>query len=215
MSLTKRVDEVVDFVRKHPDQMTRAEVDELHKLAEQVYVLAFTQGLADALPQVSELVPQLKSSDPRLRPVQFESKVHLPGDWDIAPPHDSSGLPPVQPLAGGTDTDDTLYERAFLVCASPHWFNDMRVLRTLAEAQSDRTPLELLEAMPDETRMTCVDLAKELRLKPEPLRSRLKRWRKDNFEGWHEINEPKARQSKYLYEVSAVRHVLRDALAGK
>jgi len=113
MSLTQAIDEAVDFVCAHSDQMTRAEMDEFQRLTESVYVSAFRAKLTDALPKVSELIPQLESSDPPLPPVQFESKLHLPGDWD-----------PVLPPDG---------ERPFLVCASPRWFHDMEVLRSLAE----------------------------------------------------------------------------------
>jgi hypothetical protein len=53
-------------------------------------------------------VPQLESADPPLPPVQFETKLNLPYDPDKSGP------------------------RAFLVCASPRWFEDMDTLRKLA-----------------------------------------------------------------------------------
>ncbi len=132
MSLREAIDRAVDCVRAHPDQMTRAEVDEFYKLADEVYVLAFRANLADALPRVPELRPQLESDLLSLPPVQFESKLNLPGDWDNAPSLDDDGLPLMRSSLNDT-TDYEPTQRAFLVCASPRWFHDMETLRALAE----------------------------------------------------------------------------------
>lgn len=111
--LIKALDEAVAYVREHPDEMTRSEVDAFYPLAERVYLLAFESGLHGALPKVPELRPQLESNDPPLPPVQFESKLNLPGDWD-----------PLVPVG----------EKKFLVCAPPRWFADMSALCALAES---------------------------------------------------------------------------------
>jgi hypothetical protein len=127
MSLTEAIDRVVIYVRKHPERMTRAEIEEFRGLAEDVYLLAFRVGLDRALPQVPEMRPQVESNEPALPPVQFESKLNLPGDWDMIPPCDDDGLPTSGPL-----------QPVFLVCASPRWFHDMATVRKLAEAQNKK-----------------------------------------------------------------------------
>ena len=137
MSLTKAIDRAVEYVQAHPDQMTRNDVDEFHRLADEVYLLAFRAELVGALPHVPELRPQLESELPPLPPVQFESKLNLPGDWDFASPLDQDGLPPVQPLCSDDTTDDDPTQRVFLVCASPRWLHDMGVLRVLAESEPE------------------------------------------------------------------------------
>ncbi len=69
MSLTQAIDEAVDYVRTHPYQMTRGEVDEFQRLAERVYYLASRAGLVANLPQVPELQPELESNNPAFPPV--------------------------------------------------------------------------------------------------------------------------------------------------
>jgi hypothetical protein len=138
MSLVQAIDQAVAFVRAHPDQMTRAEMDEFHRLAESVYLFAFRAGLDRALPQVSELRPQLESDQLTLPPAQFESKLHLPGDWErVVPAGDNDLLLPLR----WQDVDNlpATPEWVFLVCASPRWVHDMDVLRKLAEGQSDES----------------------------------------------------------------------------
>src|SRR5262245_54370441 len=105
--LVAAIDSAVEFVRTHahPDEMTRAEMGDFSRLANGVYLLASRAGLTHALPQVAELRPQLESSD--LPPVQFETKLNLPVDWDHT-------------------------EQVFLVTATDRWFDDMAMLRTLA-----------------------------------------------------------------------------------
>jgi hypothetical protein len=139
MSLVQAIDQAVAFVRAHLDEMTRAEMDEFHRLAESVYLLAFRAGLERALPQVSELQPQLESDQLTLPPARFESKLHLPGDWErVVPAGDDDLL--LLPLRW-QDVDDlpATPEWVFLVCASPRWVHDMDVLRKLAEQQSDES----------------------------------------------------------------------------
>lgn len=113
MSLVEAIDSAVAYVRAHPNEMTRAEVEDFRTLAEDVYMLAFRVGLADALPKVPELLPELESTDLPLSPVQFISKLNLPGDWDTS-----------------------VAEHVFLVCAPPRWFHDIEILRKLVEAKS-------------------------------------------------------------------------------
>jgi hypothetical protein len=114
--------------------MTRAEVEEFHRLAEVVYALAFPAGLSGALPQVPELRPQLESNLPELTlpPVQFESKLNLPGDWNPEMPDDDDDAPLVPPR--WQDDLPAVRNRVFLVCAPPRWFQDMNALRRLAKA---------------------------------------------------------------------------------
>jgi hypothetical protein len=138
MSLTTAIDEALDYLRAHPEEMTRDELDEFRDLAEAVYIGAVQAGFAGALPQVPEMKPALESQEPVLPPVQFETKLNLPGDWD--------------PVIGRDDGEDDLLRHdyspvvgdepcpvkrvnTFLVSAPPRWFHDMATLRKLAEAK--------------------------------------------------------------------------------
>lgn len=132
MSLTQAIDEAVDYVRAHPDQMTSAEMEEFRRLAQTVYLLAFrtVPVYVYALPKVPEMRPELESQDPPLPPVQFVTKLNLPGDWDRTSSDDDAILPPTRSLV---DDIPEPPEPGFLVCASPRWFADMASLRTLAD----------------------------------------------------------------------------------
>jgi hypothetical protein len=131
MSLVEAVDTAVAYVRSHPDQMSRAEVEQLHRLADEVYVLAHHAGLHHALPQVAELSPELETQDVPLPPVQFVTKLNLPGDWDAVAAETAE--PPA--LSWQDDSLDLpLPKRVFLPCASPRWYEDMGILRALAVA---------------------------------------------------------------------------------
>jgi hypothetical protein len=161
--------------------MTCDEVGCFGKLAERVYILATQAGLRGALPQVSELRPELESSQATpLPPVQFVTKLNLPGDWDAMPAdvdgHQAAPLPchnaaPGQPLPDeegapllrwqDASLDQPLPERVFLPCASPRWYDDMAVLRTLVETkggskagkdgQEGRGPTEIPSAEPKDS----------------------------------------------------------------
>jgi hypothetical protein len=127
-ALVAAIDEALAFVEAHPDRMTRVEVDRFHQLAGPVYILAVRAGLSGSLPQVPELQPQLEAQGLSLPPVEFESKLNLPGDWDLAeawdygmaPPGPGGELPPVP-------------ERMFLPVATPRWLADLAALRRRAE----------------------------------------------------------------------------------
>ena len=120
-NLVESIDSAVAFVRKCGQEMARSEMNQFHELAQRVYVLAFEAGLDGALPQVAELKPQVESLG--LPPVQFESKLNLPGDWE--------------PLRTLTDKGN------FLVGRAPRWFDDMDTLRLLAQKYID---IELTKA---------------------------------------------------------------------
>jgi hypothetical protein len=109
--MTSPVKQAVDFVRAHPQQMTRTELDEFKQIADEVYLMAIEAGVVEAIPKVPELRPQLESQDPPLPPVQFESKLNLSGDW-------------------GTTTPDV-----YMVCAAPRWFEDMEMLSDLLKTK--------------------------------------------------------------------------------
>ncbi len=95
------------------------------------------------------------------------------------------------------------------------WKNRLLALRALAETTEppqSSAPHKSPDDLPDDARMTHIDLAKALGLQPEPLRSRLNRWRKKHGEGCEEVTDVAAHQPKYLYRVGDVREVLREAL---
>ena len=122
--MTSPVKQAVDFVRAHPQQMTRIELDTFKQIADEVYLMAIEAGVVEAIPKVPELRPQLESQDPPLPPVQFESKLNLSGDW-------------------GTTTPDV-----YMVCAAPRWFEDMGMLAELLESEQvdpDAIPTEYCE----------------------------------------------------------------------
>jgi hypothetical protein len=150
MSLVQAIDQAVAYVHAHPDQMTRAELEEFSRLAESVYFGAIQADLIQALPQVPELRPQLESADPPLPPVQFETKLNLPGDWDYATVENDEPLP----LPRDDDEGDTqARERVFLVAAPPRWLHDMGVLSKLALEHESKSngPIETDQAWPNQT----------------------------------------------------------------
>jgi hypothetical protein len=139
MSLVQAIDRVTCYVHEHPCQMTRAEVNEFCELAQCGYVLVVRAGLLQSLPQISELRLELESQHPPLPPVQFISKLNLPGEWqtvwqDAADADDVRVMVPRQ----YQDVDELPppAERVFRVCASHRWLQDMATLRLLAETDS-------------------------------------------------------------------------------
>jgi hypothetical protein len=136
MSLAQAVQNAIQFVSGHPNTMTRAEVDEFHRLSDAVYDLAHAAGLAGALPKVDELLPQLQSDELALPPVQFEGKLNLPGDWDRPAPLDDDELLIMRP---SLDPDpEPPAKPTFRVCASPRWREDMERLLRRAEAREPK-----------------------------------------------------------------------------
>jgi hypothetical protein len=129
--LVRAIDDALAFASAHPDEMTRAEVDCFCELAERVYLLAYPLDLDRAFPHVPELQPELEFQDPPLPPVQFVSKLHLPGDWDIVSPADEGPLL----LPSWQEDPAPVPERTFLPCATKRWHHDMRALRKLADAR--------------------------------------------------------------------------------
>lgn len=134
--LVAAIDAAIAFVHAHPDEMTRSQVDEFKSLAADVYRLAHAANLLDSLPKVEELRPQLET--PSLGPVQFESKLHLPGDW-VRPQGDD--LPLLPSWYAVEEEPSEIPESKFLVGASPQsrWFEDMDLLRSLAESNAAPT----------------------------------------------------------------------------
>ena len=125
MSLVSSIDAAVEYVRAHSDFMSEAQVEEFRSLAERVYLQSFRAGIADAIPKVPELRPEVESSDPPLPPVQFETKLNLPGDWDNGPIRDDDEPLPfgIQRNADGTFRPDAKVSRqamaAFLMRLDP------------------------------------------------------------------------------------------------
>lgn len=74
---------------------------------------------------------------------------------------------------------------------------------------------DTLSNLPDDAMMNHRDLAAVLKLDAEPLRKRLDRWRKRNGDGWQELTEATSKEPRYLYQVRAVREVLREAIGTK
>src|SRR5262249_15789767 len=128
--LVAAIDCAVAYVRAHPDEMTRAEVDEFTQLAAHVYKLAHGAGLGSCLPQVPEFRPELESQNPPLPPVQFISKLNLSGDWYVR----RSGDDVLPDPPGLCDPEPEEPVRVFLTVAPPRWYQDMATLRELAEA---------------------------------------------------------------------------------
>jgi hypothetical protein len=136
--LAEAIDRAIEFVKAHPDEMSRDEVRQLEALADSAFMLAVRAGLEHLLPAVGELRAELESQDPPLPPVQFITRLHLGGDW-TARSSDSGALPPQYHVAG-EDLPPAPAESRFLPCATERWFHDMGQLRELAEAQPPPPP---------------------------------------------------------------------------
>jgi hypothetical protein len=97
------------FVKSHPHEILRSEMELYYELDMQLYVQAFSRNLDRALPKQHEVErPLYHPSLPQLPPVIFEGKTNLPGDW---------------------------INNSFIHCAFPRWERDMIALRALAETQ--------------------------------------------------------------------------------
>ncbi|MCH8047431.1 MAG: hypothetical protein IID44_27345 [Planctomycetes bacterium] len=105
MELLEAIDEAVVYVGPAGAcrKMTRDELTVFSQLATSVFMLVSQTNFVHALPQVSELEPQLASGE--LGPVQFETKLNLPGDW---------------------------HDELFFACVTQRWVDDMAVLRSMA-----------------------------------------------------------------------------------
>jgi hypothetical protein len=100
----------------------RSQVDDWCSLADHIYRLALADGRAEkAFPKVEELKPELESRlGPPLSPVQFISKLNLPGDW--------------------WPDNAVATDRAFQPCPTQRWFEAMISLLALAR-ESPPIPL--------------------------------------------------------------------------
>jgi hypothetical protein len=77
-------------------------------------------------------------------------------------------------------------------------------LETLKESLAKQTK----STNSDDGMLTHVDFAKRYGIPQEVARKRLARWRKANPGGnWTEVEYPKPREPRYLYRLSAVRHL--------
>jgi hypothetical protein len=73
-------------------------------------------------------------------------------------------------------------------------------------------PLAMLD---DEREMAPTEIAVALSLESEALRKRLERWRGGAADGFTEVANPKPRQPRFKYRISAVRHILAEMLTEK
>ncbi len=80
--LVEAIADALAFVNAHPDPLQDFEVEQFCEIAERVCNL-LPDSLKRHLPQVEGLRPVLESRDPPLPPVQFISKLNLPGDGTI------------------------------------------------------------------------------------------------------------------------------------
>ena len=164
VNLVEAIDLAKDFVQNCRDgdrhEMTREDVNRLYDLAQQVHRLAFALGVADALPRAAELQPQLESG--ALPPVQFESKLNLPGDWDyLAGPvrdiselrHHNGDLVLPHNCYGDDVAEWEPQERVYLVCATPRWWQDIEALRNVA-IDAEVRQKQSLALKPDHTNPT-------------------------------------------------------------
>ena len=209
--LVSVIDAVLAYVNEPREQpWSESEVDEFEALAGNVYKLSVRADLVQCLPQISNLAPLCDRRDSALRAVDFVSKLNLPGDWVLAPGESDRIDRDFLAIWKLADDGPAMPRYIFIPYAHQRWFDDLNTLRSLAS--TPKSPVSALEALPDDAMMTHVELATALDLRPEPLRSRLRRWMKSNNDGWQEISEPRPRQPRYLYRVGSVRHILREAL---
>ncbi|MCH7720176.1 MAG: hypothetical protein IH988_04190 [Planctomycetes bacterium] len=68
-------------------------------------------------------------------------------------------------------------------------------------------------AVDDEARLSPAELAERFDVPQDALRQRLDEWRKTNDQGWHEITDRKPRESKYMYRLESVRHIIKQMKA--
>jgi hypothetical protein len=149
MSPLQAIRETRQYALEHRDSMTREEVDRLVELAERAYRLAVPVGLAPSFPQQAELERELRDwrqaspegpAGPRSPPVQFVSRLNLPGDWDFPTCLDDDA-PLIWPDYLGPEGLKELEQRPpsppaiFRPQVTGRWLADMATLEALAEAQ--------------------------------------------------------------------------------
>jgi hypothetical protein len=145
--LTKAVQDILKLVRKeggHPYwskySLTCDEVDHFNQLAVIVCAEADKQGWGDRLPKKSELAPALEDPlQPDLPPVQYESRLLLPGNWTYKQIDNGGPLPSSYPLIGDDEELPKCPEKVFLPYPPPAWFHALEELLALAERQAKRT----------------------------------------------------------------------------
>ncbi|MFA5056472.1 MAG: hypothetical protein WC485_00025 [Opitutaceae bacterium] len=110
-ALVHAINQAVAFVKQRSVKMTRAEVIEFRRIADEIYNLAERSELIDILPGV----PRSRNNSDNTA-VPFESRLHLPGDWfDL-------------------DGNGTYW---FVPARLPRWFAKMETLRMIAVLQPD------------------------------------------------------------------------------
>ncbi len=79
------VDDLISMVVSNGSTMSRSEIDEFYSLDDELWTLVLGQDRQELLPSrdiISRQLDHLKHGDgSQMRPVQFEGKCNLPGDW--------------------------------------------------------------------------------------------------------------------------------------
>jgi hypothetical protein len=120
--------------------MTCGEIEHFKQLATIVCVEAVNHEWGDRLPNMSELARALEDPLlPELPPVQYVSRLFLPGDWTYKKTDNDSPLRSSYPLVGDDDDLPKCAERVFRPCPPPAWFDALEELLALAERQTKRT----------------------------------------------------------------------------
>jgi hypothetical protein len=82
-----------------------------------------------------------------------------------------------------------------------------------APTSSIRQPLEDSPIHDGQLMLSCAEIARRFDVPLEVLRSRLRRWQSKNQAGWKEVANPRPREPRYLYRLSAVMPIIRDVSA--
>lgn len=144
-ALVSAIDAAVAYVREHLEPWTEDDVDQFRALATEVYRHAAAANLLHALPQRDDLLPYLEPRDVAMRPVEFEAKLNLPGDWQVVGDERHREVL-AEPLRHSypLDFDFGSFRHQFVPAVPERWFVDMVDLRRMAL----QAPAPAVEAMP-------------------------------------------------------------------
>lgn len=76
-------------------------------------------------------------------------------------------------------------------------------------------PTTVGQAPPDDTPMSCAQLAAHFKIKKNALQKRLALWRDEHGDGWTEVSNPPKNKPRFHYEYGAVKGACEDAFASQ
>lgn len=131
LALTRAIDKAQAFLDEHtPGGMTVAQVEKLTALAANAYAIALATRIADAIPKVEDVAPDLAATTRPVASPVFVTKLNVPGDWLRDPLK-------MAELGHGLNQTTELPPERFYPSVPERWSEDMKLFRAIAEKIPD------------------------------------------------------------------------------